>query len=95
MVVGDGSGDLGVLTAASGPGGLDDLGLAERDHLVVVDDRVGELRFWHPMIESVVVERSTHDKRRAAHLRLACVLLCSAAGGRRSTVELSGGRAHP
>ena len=51
--------------------GLDDLGPAERDHLIVVDDRVGELRFRHPMIKSVVVERSTHDERREAHLRLA------------------------
>lgn len=67
----DGSGDLGVLATASGPGGLDDLAPAERDHLIVVDDRAGELRFRHPMIKSVVVERSTHDERRAAHLRLA------------------------
>jgi DNA-binding CsgD family transcriptional regulator len=70
LAVLDGSGDLGVL-AANGPGALADLGPAERDHLVVVDDRVGELRFRHPMIKSVVVERSTHDERRAAHLCLA------------------------
>ena len=62
---------LGVLAAASGSGGLDDLGPAERDHLVVVDDRSGEMRFRHPMIKSVVVEHSTHDERRAAHQRLA------------------------
>ena len=67
----DGSGDLGVLAAASGPGRLEDLGPAERDHLIVIDDRIGELRFRHPMIKSVVVERSTHDERRAAHQRLA------------------------
>ena len=60
----NGSGDLGVLAAASGPGGLEDLGPAERDHLIVVDDRIGELRFRHPMIKSVVVEHSTHDERR-------------------------------
>ena len=71
LAVLDGSGDLGVLAAASEPGGLDDLGPAERDHLIVVDDRAGELRFRHPMIKSVVVERSTHDERREAHLRLA------------------------
>ena len=29
------------------------------------------MRFRHPMIKSVVVERSTHEERRAAHLRLA------------------------
>ena len=66
-----GSGDLGVLAAASGPGRLEQLGPAERDHLIVIDDRVGALRFRHPMIKSVVVERSTHDERRATHQRLA------------------------
>jgi hypothetical protein len=49
LAVLDGSGDLGVLAAASGPGGLDDLGPAERDFLIVVDDRAGELRFRHPL----------------------------------------------
>ena len=29
------------------------------------------MRFRHPMIKSAVVERSTHEERRAAHLRLA------------------------
>ena len=67
----DGSGSLAVLAAASGPGGLDDLGPAERDLLIVVDDRVGEARFRHPMIKSALVERSTHDERRTAHQRLA------------------------
>ncbi len=67
----NGSGDLGVLAAASGPGRLEELEPAERDHLVVVDDRIGELRFRHPILKSVVVERSTHAERRAAHQRLA------------------------
>src|SRR5262249_60338826 len=71
LAVLDGSGDLGVLAVANGPRGLADLGPAERDHLIVVDDRAGELRFRHPMIKSVAVERSTHDERRDAHLRLA------------------------
>jgi hypothetical protein len=71
LAVLDGSGDLGVLAATSGSEGLDALGPAERDHLIVVDDRIGELRFRHPMIKSVVVEHSTHEERRAAHLRLA------------------------
>ncbi|HKA96190.1 MAG TPA: AAA family ATPase [Streptosporangiaceae bacterium] len=71
LAVLDGSGDLGVLAVANGPRGLADLGPAERDHLIVVDDRAGELRFRHPMIRSVAVERSTHDERRDAHLRLA------------------------
>src|SRR5262249_50033805 len=67
----DGSGELGVMAAGGGPGGLADLGPAERDYLIVVDDRIGELRFRHPMIKSVVVERSTHHERRMAHQRLA------------------------
>ena len=70
LAVLDGSGGLGVLAAASRSGGLDELGPAERDHLIVVDDGNGEMKFRHPMIKSVVVERSTHDQRRAAHLRL-------------------------
>jgi DNA-binding CsgD family transcriptional regulator len=74
LAVLDGSGDLGVLAAAGGSEGLDGLGPAERDHLILVDDRAGELRFRHPMIKSVVVEGSTHDQRRAAHLRLAELL---------------------
>ena len=67
----DGSGDLGVLAEASRPGRLADLGPAERDHLIVIDDHIGELRFRHPMIKSVVVEHSTHEERRATHQRLA------------------------
>ena len=73
LAVLDGSGDLGLLASAGASGALDDLGPAERDHLVVVDDRVGSMKFRHPMIKSVVVERATHDERRAAHLRLADV----------------------
>jgi hypothetical protein len=71
LAVLDGSGELGVLAAASGPGRLADLGPAERDHLILIDERRGEMRFRHPMIKSVVVERSTHDQRCAAHRRLA------------------------
>jgi DNA-binding CsgD family transcriptional regulator/tetratricopeptide (TPR) repeat protein len=71
LAVLDGSGGLGVLAAAGGSDGLDDLGPAERDRLIVIDERSGEMSFRHPMIKSVVVERSTHDQRRAAHLRLA------------------------
>ena len=75
LAVLEGSGSLGVLAeAASGAGGLDQLAPAERDHLIVVDDRRGQLRFRHPMIRSSVVERSTLDERRAAHQRLAEVL---------------------
>jgi DNA-binding CsgD family transcriptional regulator len=70
----DGSGALGVLAAAGGSRGTDDLAPAERDHLVVVDDKAGVLRFRHPMIRSVVVELSTLDERRSAHRQLAELL---------------------
>ncbi|MDD9205194.1 hypothetical protein PU560_01790, partial [Georgenia sp. 10Sc9-8] len=69
----DGSGSLATLAEASGSAGLSDLGPAERDHLVVLDERVGEIRFRHPMIKSALVELSTHDDRREAHHRLAKV----------------------
>ena len=69
----DGSGSLAVLAAAGGPRALDDLAPAERDHLVVVDDSTGEMAFRHPLIKSVVVERSTLADRRLAHRRLADV----------------------
>lgn len=67
----NGSGELRVLSAANEPGQLAELAPAERDHLIVIDDEVGELSFRHPMIKSVLVECSTRDERRAAHLRLA------------------------
>ena len=62
----EGSGNLAVLASAGGPG-LQALGPAERDHLVIVDERVGKVVFRHPMVKSVVVEESTHDERRTAH----------------------------
>lgn len=75
LTVLEGSGSLRILAeAASGTRGLDVLAPAERDHLIVVDDRHGEVRFRHPMIRSAVVECSTLDQRRAAHQRLAEVL---------------------
>jgi DNA-binding CsgD family transcriptional regulator len=67
----DGSGSLAALAKAAGSAGLSDLGAAERDHLVVIDERVGEIRFRHPMIKSAVVALSTHNDRREAHERLA------------------------
>ncbi|HYJ26091.1 MAG TPA: AAA family ATPase, partial [Nocardioides sp.] len=70
----EGSGNLAVLASAGGSG-LQALGAAERDDLVIVDERIGEVVFRHPMIKSVVVEESTHHERRAAHARLAEVLV--------------------
>ena len=67
----DASGSLAVLAAASNGTSLDALAPAERDHLIVIDDRAGLLKFRHPMIRSVAVELSTHAERRSAHKRLA------------------------
>lgn len=71
LAVLDGSGSLAGLAEARGSAGLRDLGPAELDHLVVVDERGGSIRFRHPLIKSAVVELSTHDERREAHQRLA------------------------
>ncbi|MBO1752525.1 helix-turn-helix domain-containing protein [Actinotalea sp. BY-33] len=67
----DGSGSLTTLAEASGTAGLSDLGAAERDHLVMVDERSGVISFRHPIVKSALVEISTHDDRREAHQRLA------------------------
>lgn len=67
----DGSASLASLAEASGAAGLRDLGPAELDHLVVINEGAGDIRFRHPLIKSAVVELSTHDERREAHQRLA------------------------
>lgn len=71
LAVLEGSGDLAVLAAAWAPGTLDDLAPAELDHLVLVDDTAGRMTFRHPLIKSVMVDRSTFEERRGAHLALA------------------------
>ncbi|MFD4589016.1 LuxR C-terminal-related transcriptional regulator [Streptomyces sp. NPDC058434] len=54
---------------------LDDLGPAERDQLVYVNEGTRRLRFQHPLIRSAVVENSTSSERRAVHKALAQVLV--------------------
>ncbi|WUD78339.1 AAA family ATPase [Streptomyces sp. NBC_00510] len=75
----EGVGDLGVLQAASRRTDdgydLEDLGPAERDQLVHIDEVARRLRFRHPLIRSVVVENSTSSQRRAVHTALAQVLV--------------------
>lgn len=71
LAVLEGSGDLAVLAAASGAGTLGDLAPAELDYLVLVDDKAGRMTFRHPLIKSVMVDRSTFEERRRAHLALA------------------------
>jgi len=63
----DGSGDLRTLTADE----IDDLGPAERMHLMSLDRAAGRLYFRHPLIRSAIVELSTSAERRAAHTLLA------------------------
>jgi DNA-binding CsgD family transcriptional regulator len=75
----EGVGDLGVLQAASRQTDdgydLEDLGPAERDQLVYIDEGARRLRFRHPLIRSAVVENSTSSRRRAVHKALAQVLV--------------------
>ncbi|MFE6888486.1 AAA family ATPase [Streptomyces sp. NPDC057694] len=74
----DGTGDLGVLSAAAresrGHADLRDLDPAERDGLVRVSSSPRRLVFRHPLIMSAVVEVATSSGRRAAHRALARVL---------------------
>ncbi|MEV7080004.1 AAA family ATPase [Streptomyces sp. NPDC093516] len=74
----DGTGDLGVLSAAAGEtdGESDLRGLdpAERDGLVRIEDSPRRLVFRHPLIMSAAVEAATSSARREAHRALARVL---------------------
>ncbi|MFF9301720.1 ATP-binding protein [Streptomyces sp. NPDC014764] len=70
----EGSGDIGVLQAAGGPGGLGELSPAERDHLIMVTEDGRAVRFRHPLVRSAVVDGSTGEQRRGAHRRLADAL---------------------
>ncbi|WUD70470.1 AAA family ATPase [Streptomyces sp. NBC_00510] len=74
----DGTGDLAVLQRAgqhpSVQATLVDLGPAEQDDLVRIDDSGHRLGFRHPLIRSAVVGASTTAERRAAHCTIADVL---------------------
>ncbi|RAJ72570.1 MULTISPECIES: LuxR family transcriptional regulator [unclassified Streptomyces] len=74
----DGTGDLGVLSAAAresdAPADLRDLDPAERDGLVRVEESPRRLVFRHPLIMSAAVAAATSSARRAAHRTLAHVL---------------------
>ncbi|MFF3503304.1 AAA family ATPase [Streptomyces sp. NPDC003247] len=75
----DGSGDLGVLSAAAretdGEPDLRDLDTAEADGLIRVTQSPRRLVFRHPLIMSAVVDAATSSARRAAHRALARVLV--------------------
>lgn len=67
----DGTGELGILQAATGQPGLDDLGPAERAHLVHVQGSPWRLTFRHPLTQAAVVALSDPIERRQAHRILA------------------------
>jgi len=67
LAVLDGSGELRTLTAEE----VDELGPAERMHLVSLDRAAARLYFRHPLIRSAIVELSTSAQRRDAHRLLA------------------------
>lgn len=71
----EGTGDLRLLTAATAPGGLDDLAPAERAGIVRIDEGTGRLTFRHPLVRAAVVELATSADRRRAHGSLADALL--------------------
>ncbi|MFJ5218820.1 ATP-binding protein [Streptomyces sp. NPDC088354] len=74
----DGTGDLALLQRAgrlpSVEATLVDLGPAEHDDLVRIDEGDHHLSFRHPLIRSAVVGASTTAERRAAHRTIADVL---------------------
>ena len=70
LAVLDGTGDLGILQAASTQTDLEGLGPAERAKLVHID-RDGRLAFRHSLMRSAVVQLSTISERRDAHRTLA------------------------
>jgi DNA-binding CsgD family transcriptional regulator len=72
----EGTGSLGTLARGDGTAWqLDDLAPAERDRLIRVDDNTRRLKFRHPLIRSAVIESSSVDDRRRAHLALADLLV--------------------
>jgi hypothetical protein len=71
LAVLDGTGDLGIVSAAAGHRGTADLAPAERAGLVRVDGGTGRLAFRHPLTRSAVVELSTSSERLRAHKALA------------------------
>lgn len=69
----DDTGDLGVLQAAHGGVGLDDLLPAERADLLRLDEGAHRVAFRHPLVRATVVEFCTGSERRQAHHALAQV----------------------
>ncbi len=71
----EGTGDLGVLTAATGRSGvLDGFALLEQSLLVSVDEHTRRLVFLYPLTQEAIVDISTAVERRRAHRTLARAL---------------------
>ena len=86
----DGTGDVRVLDAARGSEpGPDPLAMAERAHLLRLDEFWHRLVFTHPLVRSSIIEVASDEEHRAAHHDLATLfsddpdLVCLAFGGRR------------
>jgi len=71
LAVLEGHGDLGVLQAAAGQHGIDDLAPAERAGLIRVVEDTGQLVFRHPLIRSAIVQLAPSSDQRRAHRALA------------------------
>ncbi|MEH1058355.1 LuxR C-terminal-related transcriptional regulator [Micromonospora sp. CPCC 206171] len=68
----EGTGDIGLLEAASAQaGGLSSLSHAERAELVHVDMSRSRLDFRHPLVRSAVVQMAGPGQQRSAHAALA------------------------
>jgi DNA-binding CsgD family transcriptional regulator len=71
----DETGELSTLRAAApGCDVVADLDAATQRRLVDVDSPTGTITFGHPILRSAIVEMSTNEERRAAHLSLAAAL---------------------
>lgn len=71
----EGTGDLGIVKAASPADDLGDLDRAERLGLVAIQRGEHRLSFRHPLIKRAVVDSSTHSERRSVHTALAEALI--------------------
>ncbi len=68
----DGTGDVRVLDAARGSEpGPDPLAMAERAHLLRLDEFWHRLVFTHPLVRSSIIEVASDEEHRAAHHDLA------------------------
>src|SRR6185503_5301827 len=70
----DGTGDVRVLAAArESETGPDPLAVAERAHLLHLDEAWQRLVFTHPLVRSAVIEVAQEEECRAAHRELAAL----------------------